>query len=514
MFIGLSTAITNALGTPAFNPSTLFASFTGYIYDLNDLTTVFQDSAGTTAGAVNQPVGLVLDKSKGLALGAELVTNGDFSNGTTGWTANFLSASVVGGRVELTRTGTGQSFYTSISTVAGKWYEINFEYQNGSTSGGIYIGTAVGFADVLATTSLSSPTEKLQKILFLATSATSVVHFYLLANGTYYLDDVSVKELPGNHRYQTTAASRPILRGTPTGLNLFASYGTPGSGWADSGSGVATATASTASIPTNVVPSNGRVYRVRYTATVTSGTVRLTLGGQNGVTRSASGTYEEYIAATSTAALSFQGVSAFTGTVSAIDVRDVSADSVTTPHALQHDGADDFHQTAPVNFTATDKMTVCHGVRKLSDRIDQATIVELGTNSAAAAGFALQASPTFSARYRAQLFGTSRAVRDTTPIFPATETAVITLALDIAGATVVEEIVGRRNGSSVFLENTLSPAGTGNLPNAALYFGRRAGTYLPYNGLEFSSICVGKAVTAAELANIERWVAQRTGVVI
>ena len=40
----------------SFNPSTLFASSTGYIYDLNDLTTVFQDSAGTTAGAVNSHV--------------------------------------------------------------------------------------------------------------------------------------------------------------------------------------------------------------------------------------------------------------------------------------------------------------------------------------------------------------------------------------------------------------------------------------------------------------------------
>ena len=33
----------------SFNPSTLFATATGYVYDLNDLTTVFQDSAGTTA---------------------------------------------------------------------------------------------------------------------------------------------------------------------------------------------------------------------------------------------------------------------------------------------------------------------------------------------------------------------------------------------------------------------------------------------------------------------------------
>ena len=87
---GLSLAITNVLGG-RLNPLSWFAAGEqGAWYDPSDLTTLFQDSAGTTpmsaVGTVaDQPVGLMLDKSKGLALGAELVTNGDFSNGTTGW---------------------------------------------------------------------------------------------------------------------------------------------------------------------------------------------------------------------------------------------------------------------------------------------------------------------------------------------------------------------------------------------------------------------------------------------
>ena len=48
---------------------------------------MFQDRAGTTpVTADGQTVGLILDKSKGLVLGSELVTNGDFCtdcNGTT-----------------------------------------------------------------------------------------------------------------------------------------------------------------------------------------------------------------------------------------------------------------------------------------------------------------------------------------------------------------------------------------------------------------------------------------------
>ena len=43
-------AAINQILIGGFNPSTLFASATGYIYDLNDLSTIWQDSAGTTAG--------------------------------------------------------------------------------------------------------------------------------------------------------------------------------------------------------------------------------------------------------------------------------------------------------------------------------------------------------------------------------------------------------------------------------------------------------------------------------
>lgn len=49
----LTSSLTEAISAyygGSFNPSTLFASATGYVYDLNDLTTVFQDSAGTVAG--------------------------------------------------------------------------------------------------------------------------------------------------------------------------------------------------------------------------------------------------------------------------------------------------------------------------------------------------------------------------------------------------------------------------------------------------------------------------------
>jgi hypothetical protein len=51
-------------GRRGFNPAQLFASGEqGAWYDPSDLSTVFQDAAGTVPGTVDQPVGRILDKS-------------------------------------------------------------------------------------------------------------------------------------------------------------------------------------------------------------------------------------------------------------------------------------------------------------------------------------------------------------------------------------------------------------------------------------------------------------------
>lgn len=51
-------------GGGPFNPASLFSSGqAGGWWDVTDLSTVFQDVAGTTAGAVNAPVGRINDKS-------------------------------------------------------------------------------------------------------------------------------------------------------------------------------------------------------------------------------------------------------------------------------------------------------------------------------------------------------------------------------------------------------------------------------------------------------------------
>ena len=96
--IGLSLRITSvsllamaAVAGGTFSPATLFTNGEqGVWLDNSDFTTLFQDAAGTTpVTGYEQFVGLRLDKSRGLVLGSELVTNGTFDTNTTGWTAGL-----------------------------------------------------------------------------------------------------------------------------------------------------------------------------------------------------------------------------------------------------------------------------------------------------------------------------------------------------------------------------------------------------------------------------------------
>src|SRR4249919_195634 len=104
----LTNAISRAIteGGGGFSP--LSISGLQAWFDPYDLPTQFQDS-GTAATAVEQTIGLRLDKSRGLALGAELIANGTFDSATgwtlgTGWAVSGGQASHTGAAGDLTYT--------------------------------------------------------------------------------------------------------------------------------------------------------------------------------------------------------------------------------------------------------------------------------------------------------------------------------------------------------------------------------------------------------------------------
>lgn len=79
---------------------------------------------------VNVPV--ILPVASFPVIGPELVTNGDFSNGTTGWAAGNSTLSVVDGRLRVTSNGVSSNAVQIAPTVAGSWYEMTVSFGGGT----------------------------------------------------------------------------------------------------------------------------------------------------------------------------------------------------------------------------------------------------------------------------------------------------------------------------------------------------------------------------------------------
>jgi hypothetical protein len=209
-----------------FNPASLFlaAGTTGWVYPEEPGVTLFQDSAGTIP-VVNpgDPVGLSLDTSKGLVLGPELVTNGTFDENVNGWTpvgsGTFVWSNGAGvfTRVVDGNDGVRQSF----PTVSGRHYRVSVTVTAGSSariefnsSGNPFPGNIVSNGGVGTYT-----------VILAATSSTMFVALGRASNGTVTYDNITVRELPGVHAFQTTALNRPIYGRHPvTGIRNLLTF--------------------------------------------------------------------------------------------------------------------------------------------------------------------------------------------------------------------------------------------------------------------------------------------------
>jgi hypothetical protein len=159
--------------------------------------------------------------------------------------------------------------------------------------------------------------------------------------------------------------------------------------------------------------------------------------------------------------------------------------------SILFDGIDDSMQTNSIDFTATDKMTVFAGVRKLSDPLD-AILIELGTNANITNGtFAIGAPVSAGAqKYDYKVKG-STAVIDvytTDAAFTAPVTSILTGISNISG----DQAILRVNGAQAAIST--ADQGTGNYGNYPLYIGARAGTSLFFNGHLYQLIIAGGSV--------------------
>ena len=192
--------------------------------DASDLSTMYQDAAGATpVTAMEQPVGLWLDKSQGLQLGPELVTNGAFDTGIDGWSNEFpergnISWNSTSQRLRVDNTtGYGDAYvYTSIPVSAGKIYKFIVDVVD--ISGGMTPNLLkVYWRNVTTyTTNINVTSSTANRYEFIFGAQAGSVGFilgttYPAGGGVWEIDNISVRELKGNHATQSITASRPVL---------------------------------------------------------------------------------------------------------------------------------------------------------------------------------------------------------------------------------------------------------------------------------------------------------------
>ena len=357
----------------------------GFAYDPSDLTTLYQDAAGTIpVTAAGQPVGLMLDKSKGLVLGG---------NVATGFTSGFILRNLVNAVLLNNPIGAISSNWFPVTPNA--FYKIHAPVSNRCR---VQVKNASGVITYL--TDYSSETSADARLVAaLADSVFMRLYFANEAIGSQ-VTTFEARKLTGNHAYQTVSASRPILQRNAT----------------------------------------------------------------------------------------------------------------TGAYYLAFDGADDFLQTNDIDFTATDKVSLFAGVRKLSDAAT-GIVCELSASAQATTpgSFVLFAPAAGgSNHYNFRSFGTT-GIAIGTPVvsnFPAPHSAVLRATGGISTNT-CELLI---NGGSK--QSTSISQGTGNYGNYPLYIGRRAGTSLPFNGHLYSLIGIGRLTTGSETIALEKAIAKNTGVTL
>ena len=190
---------TNLLGTRI---AELFAPATsGVWYDPSDLSTLFQDAAGTLpVTGVEQPVGLMLDKSR--PLGPNLAPS---TGSLSGWTLIQTggSVTVVDGGLFLNTTGTGTVAASFSGLLASTRYI--FEFEVVSVSGLMYLEYGAGGVAKQLTPG---------KQRWCVTGRTA---FYLrnagatATSGSLLIKNIVVRAVPGSHAVQATTTARPLL---------------------------------------------------------------------------------------------------------------------------------------------------------------------------------------------------------------------------------------------------------------------------------------------------------------
>ena len=175
---------------------------------------------------------------------------------------------------------------------------------------------------------------------------------------------------------------------------------------------------------------------------------------------------------------------------------------------LEFDGVDDCLFTGSVNFSATNKMAVCAGLRKLTDAT-AGVVIELNTSSTAPGAFSFFAgSATATRRVAWSVAATQNFIGSSQ--FPAPATVVMSALYDRLGTTAADRINPRLNGAPADLSETISAALSGNFANAPIFVGARNNGEVRFNGRLYQLVVRGADTDAQSFARLESFVNAKT----
>lgn len=217
---------------------------------------VGSDGSGGVPAVGSGVVGWLRDGAAGPdAFGANLTPDGDFSAGQGGWSTAGSGTpqwAFINGRAEVAGTATANRWLVRGNPlVAGRTYRVTFTV--GVTAGSVNLDVGNTNADFTASgtyTILVRPT---------------ITTFQFIARTSFigWVDDVSVREIPGNHATQPTSANRPVLVAAPGAAAAAAGFGALSGDGTDDWLTVASARWSAVGWAAAAVPTHGasRVWR-------------------------------------------------------------------------------------------------------------------------------------------------------------------------------------------------------------------------------------------------------------
>jgi hypothetical protein len=466
MFIGIGLNLVRGGGSAS--PASLFAaSEPGAWYDPSDLTTLFQDSAGTTpVTTAGQTVGKILDKSGrgNHATQATLAQRPTYGINPIMGTRNLLTYTEQFDNAAWTKSNATITADTAVAP-------------DGTTTADSILDTAVSNIHYCAQSMTAlSPSGK-----------TYTVSAYGKANTLNYMtlgiSDISSGSLYAVAVFNLSTGAVSTSGAAGTGYSVVSSsISSVGSGWYRC---VVTAVAGTSvSFLRAVVAPNK------------AGTITAAAGGFESYLGDGSGFYawgaqlEE--SATTTA---YQKV---------VSQYEVTEAGIASASYISFDGVDDGMVTGTIT-PAIDKVQVFAGIRRISDA-NTGILAEFSPALGSNAGSWHMLSPAGSGVAGSGFAskGTVQAANNTvSPAAPITE--ILTGIGDIAG----DVNIFRKNGVAT---SVLTDQGTGNFLPYVLYIGRRNGTSLAVNGRIYSLIVrFGANLTAGQITSTESWVNSKTG---